>query len=108
MKSPRHAAAARPISAPVAPWDIPFVTEEDLIAEARRDAASRPFHPVQPAPTPVVQLVARTFSGRLNVSDLDYMAKALLQMLDENHALREDVRLLKARLDGMEGGGDVG
>jgi len=40
------------------------------------------------------------FQGRLNVSDLDYMAKAILQMADEMHELRERVRQLEGRLNG--------
>lgn len=49
-------------------------------------------------PSPAGLLSGRVFQGRLNVSDLDYMAKAILQMCDENHELRERIRRLEERL----------
>lgn len=45
---------------------------------------------------PVNILIGRTFMGRLNVSDLDYMAKAILELLDKMHELQERVRILEA------------
>jgi len=110
---------------PIAPWEIPDATgdewdytpEERQIerewhrAEIERAAAklstgnapipveSRVLHRITPEqPPPTSALIGRVFMGRLNVSDLDYMAKAILQMADENHELRERVRKLEERL----------
>jgi len=110
---------------PIAPWEIPdasgdewdFTPEERQIerewhrVEIEREAykpspentqnpvESRVLHSLPPThSTPASALIGRVFMGRLNVSDLDYMAKAILQMADENHELRERVRKLEERL----------
>ena len=104
---------------PVAPWDIPdpsgeqwdAAPDETIISIVREKVtppkAKKPaqepveknaIHKLPPAQsTPVRALFGRTFMGHLNVSDLDYMAKAILQLLDEMHELRERVRILEAR-----------
>lgn len=79
---------ARP-TIPTPPWGIPdakgetwdYCPGEETISAARR--------------SPAGLLTGRVFQGRLNASDLDYMAKAILQMADENHELRERVRVLE-------------
>lgn len=103
---------------PVAPWDIPdpsgekwdAAPDEAIISivrakvtpPSRKSSPKKPvdeavMHNLMPAQsTPVRALVGRTFMGQLNVSDLDYMAKAILQLLDEMHELRERVRILEA------------
>lgn len=98
---------------PVTPWDIPSPTghnwdltpDEERIqvaldrAKAKPPAENEVTHRIPPAqPTPASALIGRVFMGRLNVSDLDYMAKAILQMADENHELRERVRKLEEAL----------
>lgn len=105
---------------PVTPWDIPSVEADDWdktpdeleIEQARqkrlaekkvstqaKEPAKKPvMHSFPPAQsTPVSALVGRTFMGALNVSDLHYMAMALLQTHDELCELRERVRILEAR-----------
>lgn len=96
---------------PVAPWGIPEVDEKDwdftpdeiAIEQARQDrpqdrAKKTTMHRISPAQsTSVGVLMGRTIMGQLNVSDLGYMAKALLQMSDEMHELRERVRILEGR-----------
>lgn len=92
----------------VAPWDLPPVTEADLIGEALHNSVGndvdglwkdRPGAIVKPFESKAVaNLVGRTFMGPLNASDLDYMSKAILQMWDENRELRERVRRLEERL----------
>jgi hypothetical protein len=85
---------ARP-TMPTQPWEIPdpagdiwdHAPDEGAITAARNRARK-----------PADELAGRVFMGRLNVSDLDYMAKAILQMCDENHELRERVRRLEERL----------
>lgn len=81
----------RRVTIPVAPWDVP-TTVQNPVCEAVDDAG-----PVAPR-APASLLIDRAFMGRLNASDLDYMAKAILQMCDENHELRERVRRLEKRL----------
>lgn len=79
---------ARP-TIPIPEWEIPdargeswdHTPGEGAILKARR--------------SPAGLLAGRVFHGRLNVSDLDYMAKAILQLADENHELRERVRRLE-------------
>ena len=110
---------------PIAPWEIPDATGDawDYTPEERQmeqewhraeieRAAAKPSPESAPNPvesrvlhrkspnqsTPSSALIGRVFMGRLNVSDLDYMAKAILQMADENHELRERVRKLEERL----------
>lgn len=107
---------------PVAPWDIPnpagdawdYAPEAEKIerewAQVEREKAekeakkkvSKPVEkPVIHRPstaqsTPVGALIGRTFMGALNVSDLHYMAMALLQTHDELCELRERIRILEA------------
>lgn len=105
---------------PVTPWDIPEpVVEEEwdktpdeiTIERARlglgpKKKLGRPrkepvnkavMHSFPPAhSTPIGGLIGRTFMGALNVSDLHYMAMALLQTHDELCELRERVRILEA------------
>lgn len=97
---------------PTAPWDIPDPTgpnwnlspdEERIQAaldRAKAMAAEKvAMHSLSTTQsTPASALIGRVFMGRLNVSDLDYMAKAILQMADESHELRERVRKLEERL----------
>lgn len=104
------------ITIPVAPWDIPDAAGEEwdcapLMVTSKpprgKDPAplprSKPKAQTIPSviPTPVNALINRTFRGVLNVSDLDYMAKAILQMCDENHELRERVKRLEDRMNGQ-------
>ena len=104
---------------PVTPWDIPesdakdwdFTPDEIEIEQARQkrlaekkvstraeEPAKKPvMHSLSPAQsTPISALVGRTFMGALNVSDLHYIAMALLQTHDELCELRERVRILEA------------
>lgn len=104
---------------PVAPWDIPeadgkdwdFTPDEINIEQARqiklaekkaltqaKEPVEKPvMHSFPPAQsTPVRDLVGRTFMGALNVSDLHYIAMALLQTHDELCELRERIRILEA------------
>lgn len=94
------------VTVPVAPWDIPDVddwdrTPDEITIERARQANPQPKKKkvINKLPankcTPIHALVGRTFMGHLNVSDLDYMAKAILQVLDEMHELRERVRILE-------------
>jgi len=84
-----------PITLSVPPWDIPDPKGDvwDQTPPEARISAAR--HVRKPAD----KLVGRVFQGRLNVSDLDYMAKAILQMADENHEMRERIRRLEEGLD---------
>ena len=101
---------------PVTPWDIPSVdaddwdkTPDEIQIEAARQKlqVEKPrkkpvdkslMHSLTPAQsTPIGGLIGRTFMGALNVSDLHYMAMALLQTHDELCELRERVRILEAR-----------
>jgi hypothetical protein len=52
--------------------------------------------------SPTEVLLSRTFRGVVNLSDLDYITKAVLQVNDENHELRECVRLLTDRVRRLE------
>ncbi len=104
---------------PVTPWDIPIMDQKDWdftpdeveIEKARqkrlaekkattqaKEPVEKPvMHSFPPAQsTPVRDLVGRTFMGALNVSDLHYIAMALLQTHDELCELRERVRILEA------------
>lgn len=90
---------------PVPGWEIPDTTgetwdeipTEDTIAGARNPVDKGLMHRQKNGrPSPAGLLSGRVFQGRLNVSDLDYMAKAILQMCDEMHELRERVRILEA------------
>ena len=105
---------------PVTPWDIPEPAKEEpwdmtpdeiTIERARlglgaKKKMGRPkkepvdnrlMHSLSPTQsTPVGALIGRTFMGALNVSDLHYMAMALLQTHDELCELRERVRILEA------------
>lgn len=94
---------------PTAPWDIPGPTgpnwhltpDEERIQAAldrakARAAEKEDIHSIPPNQSkPASALIGRVFMGRLNVSDLDYMAKAILQICDEHHELRERVRVLE-------------
>lgn len=104
---------------PVTPWDIPAAHEKDwdfapdeiqieqarqkrlaekkASTQAKEPAEKHLMHKIPPAQsTPISALVGRTFMGALNVSDLHYMAMALLQTHDELCELRERVRILEA------------
>lgn len=125
FRSDRAMKHLRKPTIPIAPWEIPDATGDDWDytpeerqigrewhrAETERAAAklstgkapipveSRVLHRKSPnQPTLTSALIGRVFMGRLNVSDLDYMAKAILQMADENHELRERVRKLEEAL----------
>ncbi len=87
---------------PVKPWEIEWdhVPSEQDIAKARKLTASpdkkATVHKISTAQSTAVRaLSGRTFMGALNVSDLHYMAMALLQVHDEMCELRERVRLLE-------------
>lgn len=93
---------------PVQPWDIPDPTGERWDQTPSEDAILSTAGPVDKGvihkrksgrPSDTAILLGRTFQGRLNVSDLDYMAKAILQICDENHELRERIRRLEERAD---------
>ena len=73
------------ITTPIPPWEL----SED-------DPTFWDHNPFKPERKDVKRLINRTFRGALNTSDLDYMAKAILQMHDEMHELRERVRILEA------------
>lgn len=97
---------ARP-TLPVQPWEITDPTgeiwdhapAETTISSVQKPVENRLVHNRKSGrPSDTAVLLGRTFQGRLNVSDLDYMAKAILQMCDENHELRERVRRLEERL----------
>ncbi len=91
------------VTLPIPPWDIEPITEAVLIGEAVPKAVDGIELPVDEKfiptlkPTAVANLAGRAFAGRLNISDLDYMAKAILQMLDENCELRERIRRLEEK-----------
>jgi hypothetical protein len=94
-----------PPTLPVAPWEVPDPATEISPPTASQSTTSSHVDKlvhrhIPKRASPAGDLIARTFMGRLNVSDLDYMAKAILQMCDENHELRERVRRLEERLDG--------
>ena len=93
---------ARP-TLPIRPWDIPAKVPDTWHrrpSEEAIKAAQEALTAVQkPVRNPADKLAGRVFMGRLNASDLDYMAKAILQLADENHELRERVRLLEDRLN---------
>ncbi len=106
---------------PVTPWDIPEPVAEEpwdktpdeitierarlglgpkkKLGHPRKESANNNvMHRISPAQsTPVGALIGRTFMGALNVSDLHYMAMALLQTHDELCELRERVRILESR-----------
>ncbi len=83
---------ARP-TIPIAPWEA---GDRSAHSPIKRDGDGI----CAPKKPPAELLIGRVFMGRLNVSDLDYMAKAILQLADENHELRERVRKLEERLNG--------
>lgn len=92
------------ITLPIAPWDIPDPSGEEwdhtppetVIEAAQKPVEKRVIHKVPPNhSTPTSALIGRTFMGALNVSDLHYMAMALLQTHDELCELRERVRRLE-------------
>ena len=66
----------KPVSLPVAPWD-----------------------PAKPMP----HLVARVFSGKLDAGDLDCIGRGVLQMADEHHEMREQIRLLQLAVRELTG-----
>lgn len=85
------------ITLSVSPWDLPAVEMAKQVDDTPDQGA---LSPLSTGPkSPASALVGRMFLGRLNVSDLDYMAKAILQMADENYELRERVRRLEERAD---------
>ena len=69
---------------PLCPWDKHRITEADLIG-----------HPSTRAPAHIQKLILHTFQGKVGSQDMQYMAKAILQMADEIFTLR-------ARLDALE------
>jgi hypothetical protein len=73
----------KPVTLPPASWDAaePVKIEERMIAP--------------PAPPYLCRLIKDTFNGKVDGRDIQYMAKALLQMSDEIFELR-------ARMDGIE------
>jgi len=88
---------------PVPPWELPAVediapvlVDEPAPAKPKKAIKPLPLKPRDAFPKPVGQLAGRVFMGPLNVSDLAYMAKALLQMHDELCELRERIRILEA------------
>lgn len=89
---------------PVPEWEIPeptgdgwdYTPPETTISGVQKPVGKPLMHRLKNGrPSPAGVLSGRVFQGRLNVSDLDYMAKAILQMADENHELRERVRVLE-------------
>lgn len=91
---------------PIPSWEIPDPKSDDwnhcppqmmeriIIEDKSGKTCVQKQNTSQRAPLSI--LVGRTFRGALNASDLDYMAKAILQMHDEMHELRERVRILEA------------
>ena len=97
---------ARP-TMPVPKWEIPDPAAaawdqqppESQIREVQNPVDMRLVHKKANTHIPATSVLSgRVFQGRLNVSDLDYMAMAILQMCDENFELRERVRQLEERL----------
>jgi hypothetical protein len=87
---------------PVAPWEIgdewDRTPSEPAIEQARKTLPKKKpvIHTKSTEQcTPIHAVIGRTFMGNLNVSDLKYIAMAVLQLSDENHELRERVRRLE-------------
>ncbi len=100
---------ARP-TLPVPEWDVPnpkgdgwdYPPQENVIEAAQNPVDKALVHRQINKRIPATSVLSgRVFQGRLNVSDLDYMAKAIMQLCDENYELRERVRRLEKRL-GLE------
>ena len=86
---------------PLAPWDIPRVSEADMLAQKPADKSEeKPTGPVEKwyERSPVRLIADRTFAGSLNVTDLDYVARAVLQLWDEYRELRERMRIIEVDL----------
>lgn len=86
------------ITLSVPPWDLPTPPISSAADDGLPTALCTENTLSTGRKSPAGALVGRIFMGRLNASDLDYMAKAILQMCDENHELRERVRRLEERL----------
>lgn len=89
----KHAA----VTMPIPEWEIPAAADLLPTDRSRHSPVQKPAerHPR----SPVAVLADRTFMARLNTSDMAYMAKAILQLCDENHELRERVRRLEEGRD---------
>ena len=75
----------KPVSRPLAPWDI-------VAPDAYRAKSAA-----------MGNLAGRVFAANLNVTDLDYIGRAVLQMADENYEMREQIRLLQAAVRELTG-----
>jgi hypothetical protein len=72
---------------------------------AARNPPTMPTNPVDnsdvtPMRGPLDIMATRAFTSNLNVSDLRYMALALLQLQDELHEARERIKRLENSLPG--------
>ena len=55
-------------------------------------------------PPHMYKLISHVFTGNVSQQDLTYMAKAILQMSDENYELRERVCALELAFAAVRGG----
>ena len=62
-------------------------------------------HPeiIDPAPHHVRKLILDSFTGKVDHTDLQYMARAILQMSDEFFILQERVKALELALAAKKG-----
>jgi len=52
---------------------------------------------LKPVPASRGEFIDRAMIGRMQPEDMAYMARALLQLADENAEMRERIRVLEAR-----------
>jgi hypothetical protein len=64
----------------------------------KSEAPTMPTHPFKEPdkPAPIEAIATRCFAGNYNISDIRFMAMAILQMNDTIGELRERVRRLEA------------
>ena len=75
---------------PLCPWDKHRITEADLIG-----------HPSTRAPAHIQNLILHTFQGKVGSQDMQYMAKAILQMADEIFELRKRISVIEGRKESL-------
>jgi hypothetical protein len=66
--------------------------------------AARKVPTVAPLPPTKPLFLERAFSGRMEPEDQAYMARAILQLSDENAEMRERIRALEMAFTEMRGG----